>query len=130
EAAHILGYVSEVNSAQLKEPRYQGLEPGDTVGQAGVEDTYDSVLRGVNGKTRVQVDASGQPTGGQLSTQQTRPGDNLVLTIDGAVQQAGEQALASFGLPGAFVAMDVSSGQILGLGSYPTYDPSIFARPT
>jgi penicillin-binding protein 2 len=129
-AAHVLGYVGEVNAEQLKEPRYQGLEPGDTVGQGGVEDTYDSVLRGVNGKTRVQVDASGRPTGGQLSAQQPRPGDNLVLTIDGDVQRAGEQALSSRGLPGAFAAMDVSTGQILGLGSYPTYDPSIFAKPT
>jgi penicillin-binding protein 2 len=128
-AAHILGYVSEVNAQQLKEPRYQGLQPGDDVGQAGVESTYDSVLRGVNGITRVQVDASGRPTGGQLSSTPARVGDNLVLSIDDKVQAAGEAALASFGLPGAFVAMNIHNGQILGLGSSPTYDPSIFAKP-
>ncbi len=128
EAAHVLGYVREINAQQLKEPRYQGLQPGDEIGQAGVEATYDSVLRGTNGVTRVQVDAAGQPTG-KLSETPPRPGDNLVLTLDGRVQQAGEQAIASFGLPGAFVAMDPNNGQILGLGSYPTYDPSIFAKP-
>jgi len=127
-AAHILGYVREVSQQQLNEPSYEGLEPGDDVGQAGVEDTYDSVLRGVNGVTKVQVDATGQPTGHRLSYQPPKAGNDLRLTIDQGVQQAGEQALASFGgLPGAFVAMNVHNGQILGLGSYPSYDPSIFA---
>src|SRR5215212_1141137 len=129
-AAHILGYVREVSQQQLNEPSYEGLEPGDDVGQAGVEDTYDSVLRGVNGVTKVQVDATGQPTGHRLSYQPPKAGNDLRLTIDQGVQQAGEQALASFGgLPGAFVAMNVHNGQILGLGSYPSYDPSIFAKP-
>jgi penicillin-binding protein 2 len=128
-AAHILGYVREVNEEQLKQPRYQGLEPGDEVGQAGVEFTYDNALRGVNGVTRVKVDATGQPTGGQLSSQQPQPGNDLRLSIDDAVQSAGESALASFGLPGGFVAMDVHTGEILGLDSFPTYDPAIFARP-
>ena len=46
-AAQIFGYVREVTEEQLKEARYQGLVPGDQVGQAGVENTYDTVLRGV-----------------------------------------------------------------------------------
>ena len=61
--AHLFGYVREVNAEQLEEPEYQSLAPGDQVGQAGVEATYDNLLRGVNGPTRVQVDASGSPTG-------------------------------------------------------------------
>jgi penicillin-binding protein 2 len=127
--AQIFGYVREVTEDQLKEPRYQGLIPGDQVGQSGVENTYDNVLRGTNGLTRVQVDAQGQPTGGVLS--QTRPeaGNNLLLSIDSPVQEAGEAALASFTTPGAFVAMNVHDGEILGLGSSPTFDPSIFTKP-
>ena len=62
-AAQIYGYVREVTEKQLKEPRYQGLQPGDQVGQSGIENTYDNVLRGTNGMTRVQVDAAGNPTG-------------------------------------------------------------------
>ncbi len=128
-AAQIFGYVREVTEEQLKEARYQGLVPGDQVGQSGVENTYDNVLRGINGMTRVQVDAQGRPTGGVLSQTQPQAGDNLLLTIDRRVQAAGEAALGAFSSPGAFVAMSVRDGQILGLGSSPTYDPSVFTKP-
>jgi penicillin-binding protein 2 len=128
-AAQIFGYVREITGPQLKEPRYQGLAPGDQVGQSGVENTYDNVLRGTNGMTRVQVDAQGRPTGGVLSQTQPKPGDNLLLSIDTPVQQAGEAALNSFSTPGAFVAMNVNDGEVLGLGSSPTFDPSIFTKP-
>jgi penicillin-binding protein 2 len=95
-----------------------------------VEETYDGFLRGAPGLTRVQVDAFGQPTpGGTLVNQPPTAGDNLKLTIDGKVQAAGESALGSWGLPGAFVTMDVHSGEILALGSAPAYDPTIFTKP-
>ncbi len=128
-AAQIFGYVREVTEDQLKEARYQGLVPGDQVGQSGVENTYDNVLRGSNGMTRVQVDAQGRPTGGVLRQTEPRAGDNLLLTIDSRVQATGEAALGSFSTPGAFVAMNVRNGEILGLGSSPTYDPSVFTKP-
>jgi penicillin-binding protein 2 len=128
-AAHLLGYAGEVDSTQLDDPRYEALQPGDQVGKSGVESAYDSVLRGSNGESRVQVDAAGQPTGGRLSEREPQTGNDLVLTIDDAVQSAGENAIASIGLPGGFVAMNVHSGQLYGLGSSPSYDPSIFAKP-
>jgi penicillin-binding protein 2 len=129
-AAHILGNVGEVSEDELKERRYRGLEPGDEIGKDGVEDTYDGYLRGSPGITRIQVDALGQPTrNGQLVSQPPVPGDNLKLTIDADVQAAGESALAARGLPGGFVTMDVNNGEILGLGSFPTFDPSVFTRP-
>jgi penicillin-binding protein 2 len=128
--AHLFGNVGEIDSKELKEPRYKGLKPGDQIGQDGVEYTYDRYLRGRDGQTRVQVDSLGRPTpGGQLSAVPPRPGDNLQLSIDSAVQAAGESGLASLGLPGAFVAMDVRNGQVLGLGSNPTFDPSVFTKP-
>jgi penicillin-binding protein 2 len=129
-AAHILGNVGEVSEEQLKEARFRGLQPGDEIGQEGVEDTYDRYLRGTPGINRFQVDAFGQPTrNGQLVSQPPIPGDKLKLSIDSRVQEAGEAAMASFGLRGGFVTMDVHSGEILALGSYPTYDPSVFTRP-
>jgi penicillin-binding protein 2 len=128
-AAHVLGTVGEVEEDELKEPRYKNLEPGDKIGKSGVEYTYDRYLRGTPGVTRIQVDAFGQPTpGGKLVSQRPIPGDNLKLTIDGEVQAAGEAALAERGLPGAFVTMDIHSGEILGLGSFPTFDPSLFTK--
>lgn len=129
-AAHIVGNVGEVNEEELKKPIYRRLEPGDEIGKDGVEDTYDRYLRGTPGIERIQVDAFGQPTrNGQLVSQPPVPGDNLKLSIDAGVQEAGEAAMASFGLRGGFVTMDVHTGEILALGSYPTFDPSVFTRP-
>jgi penicillin-binding protein 2 len=129
-AAHLLGTVGEVSGEDLKEPRYKGLQGGDEVGQGGVEETYDRFLRGQPGVTRVQVNAFGQPTpGGQLVSSPPQPGDNLKLSIDRGMQEAGEAALSSYGLPGAFISMNVNNGEVLALGSYPTYDPTIFTKP-
>jgi penicillin-binding protein 2 len=129
-AAHVLGTVGEITEEELKEPRYRGLQPGDQIGQEGVEDTYDRYLRGRPGLTKVQVDALGQPTpNGRLVTQPPVPGDDLKLTIDERVQVAGEAALAERGLPGAFITMDVHTGEILGLGSFPAFEPSLLTPP-
>jgi penicillin-binding protein 2 len=129
-AAHVLGTVGEVTSEQLSEPRYESLEPGDQIGQTGVEYQYDHLLRGQPGSTRLQVDALGRPRGRELSSHQATAGNDLQLTLDAKLQAAGESTLSSFGgLPGAFVAMNIHNGEILGMGSYPSYEPSIFTRP-
>jgi penicillin-binding protein 2 len=128
--AHILGNVGEVTEDQLKERPHHGLEPGDEIGQDGVEDTYDRFLRGRPGVTRIQVDAFGQPTRrGRLVSKPPVPGNDLRLSIDSDVQAAGESALALRGLPGGFVTMNVHSGEILGLGSFPTFDPTDLTPP-
>lgn len=128
-AAHVVGSVGEIDEEELKEPAYKELEPGDEIGQGGVEYAYDDFLRGEPGRTRIQVNALGQPTpGGQLVSTPPTPGENLKLTIDADVQAAGEEALAARGLPGAFISMNVENGQILGLGSFPTFDPTVFTE--
>jgi penicillin-binding protein 2 len=130
EAAHVIGTVGEVTEEQLKEKSHAQLEPGEEVGQSGAEYAYDDFLRGVPGRTRVQVNALGQPTpGGQLVQVAPTPGKDLVLTINQAVQQAGEAALSERGLPGAFISMNIHSGEILAMGSFPTYDPKVFTEP-
>jgi penicillin-binding protein 2 len=130
-AAHVLGNVAEINEEELEKARYRALEPGDEVGKAGVEYSYDKFLRGQPGLQKIQVNALGQPTpGGQLVSKPPTPGESLKLTIDPEVQVAGESALASQGLPGGFITMNVHNGQILGLGSYPTYDPTELIHPT
>jgi penicillin-binding protein 2 len=129
-AAHVLGSVGEINEEELTEPRYKRLEPGDEVGKAGVEYSYDEFLRGRPGLQKIQVNALGQPTpGGQLVSKSPTPGENLKLTIESEVQAAGESALASQGLPGAFITMNVHNGQILGLGSVPTFEPTELTPP-
>ena len=129
-AAHVLGYVGQIEEEQLKERRYRGVEPGEKVGQEGVEYTYDHWLRGKPGMTRIQVNALGEPTpGGKLVSQRPVPGDNLKLSIDKGVQEAGEAAMAERGLYGGFITMNVNNGEILGLGSFPTFDPTMFTHP-
>ncbi len=127
-AAHILGIVGQVSPHQLKRPAYRGLKPGDVIGQSGVEYGYDRFLRGTAGSQRIQVDALGRPRG-QLGSRPAQAGDNLRLTLDAGLQTTGEEALRAKGLPSAFVAMNVNSGAILAMGSYPTYDPSFYTRP-
>jgi penicillin-binding protein 2 len=125
--AHLFGTIGEVTREEMKQGRYAGVALGDRVGQSGIEYTYDRYLRGRNGATRVQVDALGRPKG-ELAVKDPTPGKQLRLSIDLEVEKAGHQALASFGKPGAFVAMDPRSGEVLGLGSNPSYDPNVFAK--
>jgi penicillin-binding protein 2 len=127
-AAHILGQVGQISPHQLTRPQYKTLKPGDVIGQAGVEYTYDKFLRGTAGAERIQVDALGRPRG-TLGHRPAQAGDNLRLTLDSGLQETGEAALRGKGLPGAFVAMNVHTGAILGMGSFPTFDPSFYTQP-
>jgi penicillin-binding protein 2 len=129
-AAQVLGHTGEVSEEELESGPYENTEPGEVVGKEGLEYTYDKILRGTPGISRYQVNALGEPTpGGQLTSTPPAPGDNLKLTINPAVQVAGEAALAERGLPGAFVSMNIHTGEILGMGSSPTYDPSVWTKP-
>ena len=127
-AAHAIGIVGQVSPTQLARPANRKLAAGDVIGQSGLERTYDSYLRGVPGEQRVQVDALGRPKV-ELRGIAAQPGANLRLTLDAGLQATGERALAERGLPGGFVAMDVRSGAVLAIGSYPTYDPTFYIRP-
>lgn len=129
--AHLFGNVGEVSEEQLEENRYRELEPGDTIGQDGVEYQYDEVLRGEAGATRIQVDSMGRPTaGGRLNVVEPTPGNTLRLTIDSKLQEVGEAALQGTGLKGAYVAMNVRNGEVLAMGSSPTFDPEELISPT
>jgi penicillin-binding protein 2 len=127
-AAHIFGYVREINEEQLGTPRYEGAELGDRVGQEGLEREYDRFLRGKSGIQRVQVDVANRARGRALPGKEPEPGQNLRLTLDLQAQRAGEEAmsLVAGGSRGAFVVMDVRNGEIVALGSRPTFDPSVY----
>lgn len=124
-AAHIFGTVGEVTGEQLKQRRYRGVTQGDRVGQSGIEYSYDRFLRGKNGARRVLVDASGDPRG-SLGVVPSVPGHQLRLSIDLDVQRVAQQATA--GDAGAFVVMNVKNGEIVALGSNPSFDPNVFSK--
>ena len=123
-ASHIIGYVGEVSEDDLNNPRYAYYEPGDVVGKAGVEETYDELLRGEDGSRDVVVDSHGREVG-YLGVQHAKPGQGLRLTIDNDLQRAAELALGNRN--GAIFAMDPRNGEILALVSRPSFDPNDFA---
>jgi penicillin-binding protein 2 len=124
-AAHIVGYVGEVSEQMLEnDPRYAAYEPGDVVGKSGVEETYDAVLRGVNGSRDVIVNSHGKEVG-VFGQEPAVAGRDLHLAMDLDLQMVAEKALD--GKNGAIVAMDPHTGEILAMASRPTYDPNQFS---
>ncbi|MGA2652380.1 MAG: penicillin-binding protein 2 [Terracidiphilus sp.] len=123
-AAHLIGYVGEVSEDDLNNPRFAYYTPGDVVGKAGVEETYDQLLRGQDGSRDVIVDSHGREVG-YLGIQHAIPGQDLKLTIDNDLQRAAELALGNRN--GAIVAMDPRNGEILAMVSRPSFDPNEFA---
>ncbi|MBT9331193.1 penicillin-binding protein 2 [Paracidobacterium acidisoli] len=123
-AAHLIGYVGEVSEEMLDDPQYAAYEPGDVVGRSGVEESYDAMLRGVDGSRDVIVDSHGREVG-VLGTEPAKPGKDLRLTIDLDIQRAAENALGDRN--GAVVALDPHTGEILALVSRPVFDPNKFS---
>ena len=123
-AAHLIGYVGEVSEDDLNNPRFAYYEPGDVVGKAGVEETYDELLRGQDGSREVIVDSHGREVG-YFGIEHAIPGQDLRLTIDNDLQRAAELALGDRN--GAIVAMDPRNGEILAMVSRPSFDPNEFA---
>lgn len=142
-AAHVVGYTGTVTREQLEESAEHAddegaivYQAGDTVGQAGVEFEYESVLQGVRGEQSVHVDSSGTVLE-YASSVEPRNGSDVVLTIDATLQQAAEDALErvidavrTTVSPrcdaGSVIVMDVTNGEILAMASSPTYSPNIF----
>ncbi len=122
--AHLIGYVGEVSESMLNQPRWELYNPGDVVGQSGVELEYNPTLMGINGSRQEVVNSRGK-TVGELGEKPAEPGHQLKLTVDIDLQIAAEEALE--GKNGAVVAMDPRTGEILAMVSRPTFDPNDFA---
>lgn len=120
-AAHVLGYLREVDADDLAAHQNEGYLQGDSIGKSGLEKQYEAALRGVEGIEEVEVDARGN----RLRTMRTSPpadGKMLTLTINAVLQTAAETALRN--KRGAVVALDPNTGDVLALASAPTYDPN------
>jgi penicillin-binding protein 2 len=124
-AAHLFGYVGEVNEAQLARPEYAGIDAGSMVGQAGVEQAYNRLLMGEDGDKLVVVNSVGREIE-EVRTELPREGRELQLTIDADVQRAVEEGFHHYGFNGAAVLLDPSNGEVLSLVSLPAYDPNAF----
>ena len=123
-AANLIGYVGEVSDDMLNDPRYAYYEPGDVVGKSGVEQSYDSLLRGQDGSQDIIVDSHGREVG-ILGREPAVPGQGLKLTIDLDIQRAAEAAMGDRN--GAIIAINPHTGAVLALVSRPAFDPNDFS---
>jgi len=123
-ASHLLGYLGEIDHGELEEMASRGYHMGDFVGKDGVEKQWETMLRGVDGGRQVEVDSLGREIR-ILRSVSSRPGHNVVMTIDLEIQKTVENLLK--GKIGAAVAMDPQSGRILAMASSPAFNPDLFA---
>lgn len=135
-ASHVLGYVGETTEGELA--TLTGYRLGDSIGRTGIEKQYEDDLRGTTGLRKLEIDASGRVLR-ELGGQDTTPGNDLVLSLDAAIQRATEDALAQgiarargttykvtkrrFRAPaGAAVVLDPRTGGVVAMASFPTFD--------
>ncbi|MBF0301261.1 MAG: penicillin-binding protein 2 [Oligoflexia bacterium] len=135
---HLLGYISEISQKQL--PKYikrdhLDYKLGDFIGQFGLEEQFDKVIRGKNGFEFVEVDAVGRKKSRtrtlegiykEVEDSPSIPGLNILLTIDRDLQLSAYNQLQ--GHEGAAIALDVNTGEVLAMVSMPAFDPSNFSK--
>ena len=138
-ASHTIGYIGSINEEEYK--NNEGYSMNDYIGKAGVEYVFESYLRGKNGKKQTDMSIDGTTTG-EYVTEDAIQGSDVVLTVDANLQYVAENALKNniekirnggFGEvrnveTGAVVVLDVKSGEVLALASYPNFEPGLFVN--
>ncbi len=138
-ASHIIGYTQRISAEQYKAEKENGYKMDDFFGQTGIERVAEKYLKGKNGIKQIDMAVDGTVTGEYVQEEAVQ-GSDVILTIDAKLQEVTEKALAnniarirdgSIGQPsdatgGAMVVMDVKTGEVLSMASYPDYDPSKF----
>lgn len=136
-ASHTIGYIGSINEEEYK--NNEGYSMNDYIGKAGVEYVFESYLRGKNGKKQTDMSIDGTTTG-EYVTEEAVQGKDVVLTIDANLQYVAENALKNniekirnggFGETrnvetGAVVVLDVKTGEVIALASYPDFEPELF----
>lgn len=155
-AAHTIGTMGRITEGQLAEKTEKGISgytKNDIIGQTGIEGFYDEKLKGKDGYKKVQVDSVGRVTK-ELVSVKPESGDTVYLSIDKDLQKVAQDSLANvvkaaksggvfkskFGnytvgskrapnaASGATIAIDVKTGDVLAMASYPDYDPNLFSK--
>lgn len=130
--AHVVGYLSEVTQAELEKTPGK-YRRGDFIGRRGLERTLEKYLRGVDGRILKAVDAKGRELEESLQREfipadqrrvASRPGHNVVLSLDLGLQSVAQRAMAANAQAGALVVVDVHTGYVLAMVSHPAYDPN------
>ena len=128
-ASHTLGYLGEISKASLERLKDPAYRQGDFVGKNGLENIYESLLRGKKGYKEVEVDVSGRELK-TLRKLSPESGNNLILTLDVKIQEELEKLMtetAEQNMNGSVVVMKVQTGEIIAITSKPSFDPNKFA---
>jgi len=131
--SHVLGWTGRISGPEYRRLRDQGYWPEDLIGKAGLEATFEDVLRGSFGLEQVDLDGEGRELHAPDILEQPVAGNSLELTIDTKVQQNAEKALRwAMGIVGidrgVVMAMNPQNGEILAMVSLPSYDNNKFAQ--
>lgn len=123
--AHVLGYVGQITKEQLDSGEYEGYSFDDTIGKTGIEQQYEKILTGVDGKELSEVDAMGRKL---RLLGQTDPisGKDITLTIDANLQQAAFDAMKN--IEKGAIVVTTPNGEILSMVSKPSFDPNLFTQ--
>lgn len=136
-ASHILGYVSRINEEEYK--NLEGYSISDYIGKTGIEYSFEKYLKGQDGIKQTDMSIDGTITG-EYVTEKAVSGDDITLTIDANIQATAEKSMkeliekirnGGFGRAydaksGAVVALNVKTGEVLGMCSYPDFEPQLF----
>jgi penicillin-binding protein 2 len=143
-AAHLLGWVGQINAEEIAAPRFAGYGPSDLVGRAGLEATYERWLRGTPGEERFLVNSDSEVLR-EFDPKPAEPGHDLRLSLDLDVQRIAEEELVAgiqrartvydessgrnlVANAGAAVVLDPKTGGIVAMASWPTFNPSWFVK--
>lgn len=138
-ASHILGYASKIGSEEYQKKKDE-YNQNDIIGKTGIEAVFEKYLKGKNGTKQIDMAVDGTITA-EVVEREAVAGSNVVLTIDSQLQKIAEQALkdniekiknGGFGKSydakgGSCVVMNVKTGEVLAMASYPDYNPQSFA---
>lgn len=131
-AAHLIGYMTQMTAAEAERLGGQGYEPSELIGRTGLEDRWESSLRGKKGIERYAVDARGQRLDEATASALIEgdrgvapaPGANLVLTIDAELQHLAEKAVSHVAAS-AVVVVEPATGKVRAVVSKPSFDPNV-----
>lgn len=122
-APHVVGYVSQIQEAELEDYLARGYQGDEFVGRIGIERAFEDELRGVPGGTLYLTDSSGQAVQ-VLASRETQPPYAIYTTLDRDLQQVAQLSIANY--TGAIVVLERDTGAVLAMASSPGFDPNLF----
>lgn len=121
--SHVVGYIGQISQNELKDRNFLSYKQGELIGKMGIEKEYEKLLKGIDGKQLVEIDAQGKPYR-KLGSEDPVPGKDIKVTLDVDLQSAAFRAMETV-KKGALIATTID-GEILALISKPTFDPNLF----